>query len=69
MPWNSFSWKQRKKSTIWKSIQTALDIALYEEDLAQIKDELTEYGYIRRHGSQKGAKRQSKSRPLPLYIL
>ena len=46
-----------------ESIQTALDIALYEEDLAQIKDELTEYGYIRRHGSQKGAKRQSKSRP------
>ena len=46
-----------------ESIQTALDIALYEEDLAQIKEELTQYGYIRRHGSQKGARRQSKSHP------
>ncbi len=46
-----------------ESIQTSLDIALYEEDLAQIKEELTEYGYIRRHGSQKGARRQTKSRP------
>lgn len=46
-----------------ESIRTALDIALYEEDLAQIKEELTEYGYIRRHGPAKGAKRPSKSRP------
>ena len=46
-----------------ESISTALNIALYEEDLAQIKEELVEYGYIRRHGPQKGAKRQLKSRP------
>lgn len=46
-----------------ESISTALNIALYEEDLSQIKEELTEYGYIRRHGPQKGAKRQQKSKP------
>ena len=46
-----------------ESISTALNIALYEEDLAQIKDELVEYGYIRRHSPQKGAKRQLKSSP------
>ena len=31
-----------------KSIQTALDIALHEEDLVQIKEELMEAGYIRK---------------------
>ena len=31
-----------------ESIRTALDIALSEEDLVQIKEELTQYGYIRR---------------------
>ena len=31
-----------------KSIQTALDIALQEEDLVQIKEELMESGYIRK---------------------
>lgn len=46
-----------------ESITTALNIALYEEDLAQIKDELVEYGYIRRQAYSKGAKRQQKSRP------
>ena len=41
-----------------ESISTALDIALYEEDLAQLKEELTEYGYIRRHGPKKDGRRQ-----------
>lgn len=31
-----------------ESISTALDIALKEDDLVQIKEELTEYGYIKR---------------------
>ncbi len=44
-----------------ESIATALDIALYEEDLAQIKDELTESGYIRRRGSSR--KQKITSRP------
>ena len=34
-----------------ESISTALDIALSEEDLVQIKEELMEYGYIRRRRS------------------
>lgn len=43
-----------------ESIQTALDIALLEEDLTQIKEELIESGYIRRKGSFKKVKITSK---------
>lgn len=43
-----------------ESIQTALDIALLEEDLTQIKEELIESGYIRRKGSSKKIKITSK---------
>jgi len=43
-----------------ESISTSLDIALYEEDLAQIKEELTESGYIRKRGSVKKQKVTSK---------
>ncbi len=43
-----------------ESIQTALDIALHEEDLAEIKEELTESGYIRRKGGNKKQKITSK---------
>ncbi len=41
-----------------ESISNALDIALYEEDLAQIKEELTQSDYIRRKGGARkdGAK-------------
>lgn len=42
------------------SIMTALDIALREEDLVQIKEELIESGYIRRKGSAKREKVTSK---------
>ncbi|MDE6916377.1 MAG: NFACT family protein [Lachnospiraceae bacterium] len=43
------------------SVSTSLDIALKEEDLVQIKEELIESGYIRRKG---GAKREKiTSRP------
>lgn len=45
-----------------ESISTALDIALYEEDLAQIKEELIQYGYIKRKGP-KGKKQKITSRP------
>lgn len=44
-----------------ESISTALDIALHEEDLAEIKEELTESGYIRRKGG--GKKQKITSRP------
>lgn len=45
-----------------ESISTALDIALKEDDLVQIKEELTEYGYIKRHYI-KGKKPRITSRP------
>lgn len=43
-----------------ESISTALDIALAEEDLVPIKEELTESGYIRRKGGQKKVKITSR---------
>lgn len=43
-----------------ESIAAALDIALQEEDLVQIKEELIESGYIRRKGGNKKAKITSK---------
>lgn len=44
-----------------ESISASLDIALHEEDLAEIKEELTESGYIRRKGG--GKKQKITSRP------
>ena len=44
-----------------QSILASLDIATGEEDLAQIKDELTDSGYIRRKGTSKT--RSAKSKP------
>ena len=43
-----------------ESISTALDIARSEEDLVQIKEELIEYGYIKRHYTGKKVKITSK---------
>lgn len=43
-----------------ESIRTALDIAVLEEDLTQIKEELIESGYIRRKGSSKKMKITSR---------
>lgn len=43
-----------------ESIQNALDIALQEEDLTQIKEEMIESGYIRRKGGNKKVKITSK---------
>ena len=43
------------------SIAASLDIAQNEDDLAQIKEELMQYGYIRRKGHEK--KQKIKSRP------
>lgn len=47
-----------------ESIQAALDIARQENDLSQIKEELTEYGYIKKHASNNKKKMQSKLKPL-----
>ena len=43
-----------------ESISTALDIALSEEDLVQIKEELSEAGYIKKHYKGKKVKITSK---------
>ncbi|MEG1143771.1 MAG: NFACT RNA binding domain-containing protein [Clostridium sp.] len=45
-----------------ESISTALDIALKEEDLMEIKQELTEYGFIKKHGPS-GKRVKITSRP------
>lgn len=55
-----------------ESIRTALDIAVEEDDLTEIKRELTEFGYIKRKapdrlgrpGKKSGPKKQTKSKPL-----
>ncbi len=52
----------RKEVEHLESISTSLDIALREEDLVQIKEELTEYGYIKRHYI-KGKKPKITSKP------
>ncbi len=47
-----------------ESVSNALDIARAESDLAQIREELTEYGYIKKHyAGKKGQKIQTKSKP------
>ena len=47
-----------------ESISNALDIARAESDLSQIKEELTQYGFIKKHSSsRKGQKAQAKSKP------
>ena len=53
-----------------ESISNALDIALYEEDLAQIKEELTQSDYIRRKGGARkdGAKKQ-KAASKPFHYI
>jgi len=43
------------------SIQNSLDIALSADDLIQIRDELVEYGFIRKHKG--GKKQKTKSKP------
>lgn len=43
-----------------ESISTSLDIALTEDDLVQIKEELVEFGYIKRKRTDKKAKIKSK---------
>lgn len=46
-----------------QSVGTALDIALQEEDLIQIKEELIENGYIRRKGPRNQKKVKITSKP------
>ena len=46
-----------------ESISNALEIAREEEDLAMIREELAEFGYMKRHGGKKERNRK-KSKPL-----
>jgi Predicted RNA-binding protein homologous to eukaryotic snRNP len=46
-----------------ESIETALDLALKEEDLAQIKEELIEYGYIKRKNTGNNKRIKITSKP------
>ncbi len=48
------------------SISNALDIARHEEDLATIRRELSEYGYMKHQAASqgKGSKKPAKSKPL-----
>lgn len=45
-----------------ESIRTSLNIALDEDDLVEVREELMEYGYLRRKGSS-GKKKKIVSRP------
>lgn len=48
-----------------ESVESALDIAMSEDDLTQIKEELTQSGYVRKRNQKK----KSKSKNLPLHYL
>lgn len=60
----------REEISHLESISNGLEIATREEDLAQIKKELTDYGYIRHKGplNQKGQKK-SKTSSHPFHYL
>jgi len=51
------------------SIATSLDIALKEEDLVQIKEELIESGYIKRKGGVKGKQRRERVTSKPFHYV
>jgi predicted ribosome quality control (RQC) complex YloA/Tae2 family protein len=53
------------------SIKTALDIAEAEDDLAQLKDELMEYGYMKRKfmGKNTGGKKPKKVTSKPFHYI
>lgn len=46
-----------------ESINTALDIAVDYEDLTQIKEELIDYGFIKKNPIKKGRQQKAKSKP------
>ncbi|MDO4189081.1 MAG: NFACT RNA binding domain-containing protein, partial [Lachnospiraceae bacterium] len=56
----------RKEIEHLDSIKTSLDIAVLEEDLIQIKEEMAESGYIKRKG---GSKRKEKVTSKPFHYV
>lgn len=53
----------KEEITHLESISNALDIARQESDLSSIKQELIDYGYMKRHSGKEKGKRQEKSKP------
>lgn len=51
------------------SISTSLDIALKEEDLVQIKEELIESGYMKRKGGRKGNQKRERITSKPFHYI
>lgn len=51
------------------SISTSLDIALQEEDLVQIKEELIESGYMKRKGGMKGKQKRERVTSKPFHYI
>ena len=51
------------------SISTALDIAVVEDDLVQLKEELIQYGYIKRHYSGKKGNKKVKINSKPFHYI
>ena len=52
-----------------ETVKASLETAADESDLAQIKRELTEAGYIRRHAAAKGGKKEKAKAGKPLHFL
>ena len=52
-----------------ESISASLDIALQEEDLSAVKDELAEYGYIKRKFTSKKTARKAGNTSKPLHYI
>ena len=62
---SELSRETKDEITYLESVQTALDIALTEDDLTGIKEELTEAGYIKR----KFTRRKMKVKNTPLHYI
>lgn len=52
-----------------ESISASLDIALVEEDLVQLKEELMDYGYIKRKYNGKGGNKKAKITSKPFHYI
>ncbi|BCN31594.1 Rqc2 family fibronectin-binding protein [Anaeromicropila herbilytica] len=52
-----------------ESIHTSLDIALQEEDLVELKEELMEYGYVKRKYSGKKPNKKEKVTSKPFHYI
>lgn len=51
------------------SISTSLDIAVSEDDLVQVKEELIQYGYIKRHFSGKKGNKKVRINSKPFHYI